>query len=399
MKSKNDKKNNSKSKTLLNKKTKRTNKESILEKEGEETLVPKTITKDSLINMKSVNKKYQLVKCLINGLDYVPFEFFQSINNIFYIIYIKKDREYNSLNKCKEKNIISFYDIIKEQIIFQIKNPHSDSIKDIKYIFDKKNKRDLIVSISLSTIKIWNFKNMQVLYEINKEYKDDGYYNIVNIINNALYIHIIEAYSFLNIIAYNIGGKKINIIKNDKKIFGIESFMDYKVKKSYIIANYDDCLVSYDHDKNKKYMNYCHNTYNERFKIIIKQEEENTKIIGLGLDYPFIIIWDFHSGNKLLDVYLKQKIKNPLNLGISNSFLWDNNHLCLAFTLSHKFNLLVCNLKLFDLKKYKISEEIMDIDKRNIWKIKRFQHPLYGDCLITQNSGVNIEIWKLKNGN
>ena len=91
--------------------------------------------------MKSSNKKYQLVKCLINELDFIPFEFFISIKNIPYIIYIKKDKEYyNPLNKYEEQNIIVFYDIKNEQIKFQIRNPHSDSIKDIKYIFDKKIK-------------------------------------------------------------------------------------------------------------------------------------------------------------------------------------------------------------------------------------------------------------------
>ena len=400
MKAKNTNKNNKKNKNLLNKKTKRGNKELISEKE-EEILVPNTITKDLSVNMKSANKKYKLVKCLINDLHFVEFEFFYTVNNIPYIIYIKKDKDYyNSLNEFEEKYIILFYDIINEQIIFQIKNPHSDNIEDIKYIFDKKNKRDLIVSISLSTIKIWNFKNMQVLYEINKEYKGNKYINIINIINNDDYIHINEALSGSDIITYNIDGQKINTIKTNKIIYNIESFIDNKAKKSYIIVNYNDYLVSYDHDNNnKKYRNYYHDTYNEKFKIIINNEEENIKLIGLGLDYPFVIIWDFHSGNKLCDVYLKQKIEIAIYLGIDNSFLWDNNHLCLAFTLSGEFKLPVCNLKLFDLKKYEICDEIIDFKERNIDKIKRFQHPLYGDCLITQCNDENIKLWKLKNGN
>ena len=140
MKAKNTNKNKTKNKTLLNKKTKRGNKELISEKE-EEILVQNTITKDLSVNMKSSNKKYQLVKCLINELDLIPFEFFISVKNIPYIIYIKKDKEYyNPLNQWEEKNIIAFYDIKNEQIKFQIRNPHSDSIKDIKYIFDKKIK-------------------------------------------------------------------------------------------------------------------------------------------------------------------------------------------------------------------------------------------------------------------
>ena len=255
MKAKNTNKNKTKNKTLLNKKTKRGNKELISGKK-EEILIPNTITKDLSVNMKSSNKKYQLVKCLINELDLIPFEFFISVKNIPYIIYIKKDKEYyNPLNKYEEKNIIVFYDIKNEQIKFQIRNPHSDSIKDIKYIFDKKNKRDLIISISLSFIKVWNFKNMQILHEINREYKDNNLINNINIINNDDYIHINEAISGSNIITYNIDGKKINTIKNNKEIFNIESFIDSKAKKSYIIVNYKDYLVSYDHDKNKKCVN------------------------------------------------------------------------------------------------------------------------------------------------
>ena len=81
------------------------------------------------------------------------------------------------------------------------------------------------------------------------------------------------------------------------------------------------------------------------------------KLIGLGLDYPFVIIWDFHSGNKLCDVYLKEKIESTFFFSISDSFLWDNNLLCLvACSLSDKFPSGACNLKLFDLRKYEIEE-------------------------------------------
>ena len=58
------------------------------------------------------------------------------------------------------------------------------------------------------------------------------------------------------------------------------------------------------------------------------------------------------------------------------------------------FRLLLEVLKLFDLKKCEICEDLLDMGKRNIWKIEGFLHPLYGNCLITQYSGVNIELWK-----
>ena len=74
MKSNNPKRNNSTKKTLLKKKTKRP------KKEEKGKIVQKTVTKDLSINMKSANKKYELVKALINRLDFVEFILFQSVN-------------------------------------------------------------------------------------------------------------------------------------------------------------------------------------------------------------------------------------------------------------------------------------------------------------------------------
>ena len=123
----------------------------------------------------------------------------------------------------------------------------------------------------------------------------------------------------------------------------------------------------------------------------VSDNEDKIKLIDLCSDGN-IRIWNFHSGVLLNRI----KVSDGRLLCVC---LWDNNHLCLSFTLSGEFKLPVCNLKLFDLKNYEICEEIMDIKERNIDKIKRFQHPLYGDCLITQCSDENIKLWKLKNGN
>ena len=140
MKSKNTKKsNNMKNKNLLKQKTKRSKTKSKI-KEKEKNAQQSSITKDLIINLKSTNKKYKLVKSLINGLDFLPFILFQSINEVFYIIYLKEGKEYYNSNLNKEKKIISCYDVINEQTVFEIKNAHSDDIIGIKYIFDKKIK-------------------------------------------------------------------------------------------------------------------------------------------------------------------------------------------------------------------------------------------------------------------
>ena len=64
------------------------------------------------------------------------FVIFQSVNNIMYLVYAT----YN-------KSIIS-YNLYSEKIELEIKNAHINYILNFRHCFDKKNKRDLIISIS-----------------------------------------------------------------------------------------------------------------------------------------------------------------------------------------------------------------------------------------------------------
>ena len=81
---------------------------------------------------------------------------FKSINEIFYLVF-------SSL----EKSIIS-YDIKNSQKICEIKNAHNNYIINFRHFYDKKNKRDLLMSVSSfdNNIKIWNINTWDCILEL-----------------------------------------------------------------------------------------------------------------------------------------------------------------------------------------------------------------------------------------
>ena len=247
---------------------------------------------------------------------------FKSLNSIFYFIYIKYE--------CKT---IFCYNLSNEQLFFVIKDAHPDYIKNIKYIFDKQHKRDLIMTISTQKIKIWNAINFQCLTDINKKYNDIYKICDISYISNNNYIHIIESSNEVPILIYDIEGNKIKEIKNEETIYELETFFDDKSSKSYIILNNDSYLKSYDYDNDKEYIYYFHDTYNTLFYILINNKKDETQLIGVGHNYPFIIIWNFHTGEKLYDIYLKGNVKSAFdNFYISYPFLWDEQNLCFGIS-------------------------------------------------------------------
>lgn len=377
---KNQKKEDSKS---LKKKTKRENKKETFIKNNNEENACKIM--DLNINMKTHNQNFEFIKTLIKEKIYDSI-IFTSVNDIFYIVYIKY-----------ESNIIYCYNLIKGQLICEVKQAHSDNIKYIQYILDKKNKRDLIMTISLEKIKIWNI-NLECLTDIKK--KNNDIYKICHIsyIHNNNYIHIIESSDEVPILVYNLDGIKIKKIKNNEKIYTLKTFYDDKSSKSYIIVNNVSYLKSYDYDNDKEYTYYFHDTYNEVFQILINNKNDQTQLIGLGRNYPFIIIWNFHNGQKLYDIYLKGNVFSVLDtMNISYSFLWDEQYLCFGICNDiGKGHPGVYTLKLLDLKTLRVCGNLINLKNKRFSLIKKIEHPIYGECLITEIFFNEIGLWKKK---
>lgn len=84
---------------------------------------------------------------------------FKSYKDIFYIIYSNIERN------------ILLYDLKINKLIAQIKNAHNNAINCFRHHYDRKNKRDLILSLSLAdkNIKIWDLI-FNCIFDVNNIY-------------------------------------------------------------------------------------------------------------------------------------------------------------------------------------------------------------------------------------
>ena len=297
---------------------------------------------------------------------------FESIDNNIYLIYSNNYR-----------SIISF-NLMSIQKINEIKKAHSFDITNLRHYFDKKNKRNILMSISSSdfNLKLWNIKNYECLFNI-KTINVKGHLLLGCFLNENNNIYIISYNSMTPynelIRVFDMNGNKVKDIKN-YFTFCIDSYYDKKIGKNYIITSNLGFITSYDYNTGKIYHKYLANDRSEHFSYIINDKEEIKKLIESSYDGN-IRIWNFNTGELIKKIYI---CKNSLY----SICLWDNDTL---FVSSYDKN-----LRLINLNEGIIINSVNQ--KSEIISIKKIKHHLYGKCLISQGFGnEQIKMWIVNN--
>ena len=310
--------------------------------------------------------------CLDNS-----FIVFKSIYNILYIIY------------ATENKSIIIYNLIENKKVCEIKNSHLHYINIFKYCFDKQNKKDIIMSVSCedNNIKLWDINKCECILSLvnfNQQGQIFSACFLKDENNNNNYI-VTSNYNFFNssgpIKIYDFRGNQIKTINDsDKDVKSIKTFYDKELLTNYIITGNNDCVYSYDYNKNKLYHKYFDNVNaNHRNLIVYKNKKENIVKIIESCDDGNTRIRNFHT------CFLLNKIKIS-DIGIYGMCLWNYDYLIAGFNDN--------SLKLIDLKKGKVVK-ILYKYRSNISTIQTINHPLYGKCLISQGwFKEQIKIWR-----
>ena len=308
------------------------------------------------------------------------FAVFRTTDNLLFLVF--------SDNK---RNIIIF-DLISNKTVCIIKKAHKDYITNFIHFLDKKNIRDLLLSIAADdrNIKLWNINRCECLLNIEKIYSKGQIYSACFLEDNSQ-IFIITSHNsnYMGpdaIKVYDLNGKKIKELHDSKVNTNyIDCFYDNKLSKNFIIRGNNSNLNSYDYKEDKRYKDYydedapmMNNRY-IHFVINVKETETGKNIVELIASHndSNIRIWNFHLGE------LMKKIKIIISLG--GICLWKN-----------KFLFSACKngtIKFVDLEKGKIIQNL-DAQPGQIINIEKINHPVYGTCLISQNLGNNkIKFW------
>ena len=306
-----------------------------------------------------------------NGFLDNTFIVFKDINDILYLIYSNR------------KSIIS-YNLINFQKINQIKDAHNEEISNFRHHLDKVNKRDLLLSLSKidNNIQIWNAQNFECLFNIRKV-NIAGYLYSSCFLNDKNKIYIITSNWNLtiqeNIKVFNLKGKIIKKIKDSNDLtFFIDNYYDKKIFKNYIITSNQNYLKSYDFNNNKIYHKYDDNDIYEHSNLIIYEKKNLVQIIESSLDKN-IRVWNFNSGQL---IYKSSIITDCELYGIC---LWDDEHIFIGCEDK--------TIKYIELKSGIIHKNLIN-HLNKVISIKKINHPIYGECLISQGRGYDqIRMW------
>ena len=290
-----------------------------------------------------------------------------------------------SLICTNQANSIIYYDIIDNRIISEIKKAHNSYINNFIHFFDKKNKRDLIISISANnnTLMLWNINNLNCLLSIKSIYQRGSLFS------TCFLFEINEIFILTSNCAFNEEAESVkvfdlkgNLIKtiNESNVptLFIDSYYDKKWDKNYIIICYKGGVKSIEYFRNKIYHQYKDKEDNmSHLCAIIQENGNNTNLIESCYDGN-IRIWNFNNG----DLLKKIRICFKQLYGIC---LWNKDYLLVGCIDK--------SIVLVDLNKEKIIKNIFGHEMRVV-SVKKFNLPIYGECFISQGAEENqIKFW------
>ena len=328
---------------------------------------------------------------------------FNSIYDLILLVFVGK------------KTTVVAYNLIDNKKLFEIKNAN-ETINELKHYLDKKNKRNLVASISMlqNNVKVWNFNNVECI--LNLDFRIGNYYlnlNSICFLNNDNDIHLIirsvDCPQNQLIHIYNLRKEKIKEINNNKlRNYFIDTFYDDKFSKNYIIISTNADIRALDYNDNKIIKHYTpvneqpikvtsiknieinrklHFDDNHIIRdvsysqgplyVIVKKCGKITKLIASTKE-NIVKIWNFHSTELLSEINISKAT-------IKSICLWDEENLLIGTG---------GGLKLIDLNKNKHVKnflDIVDIVRMDICTI-----PKYGKCLITANYK-EMNLWLNKN--
>ena len=300
------------------------------------------------------------------------FTAFKSVSEYLFLVY-----------STKSKSLIC-YDLIKFQLIIEIKYAHNIYITNVRHFLDKKNKRDLIISISDrdNNLKLWNVNNWECIIEISNV-NNNGFLCSACLLNEKDNIYIISSNCnmFGETEKIKVFDLEKNIIKeindSDEKIYFIDSYYDKQNDKLYLLTGNMNYIKSYDYNQNNLFNRYFENESGVHISIITNFQNNLLTLIE-SCSHGFIKIWNFQSAELLNKI----KVDNDWIFGIC---LWDENYALVAC----KFK----KIKLINLSKG-IIENVLDGHNSGIFTIKKIIHPYLGECILSQGyENDQIKLW------
>jgi len=345
---------------------------------------------DEIKNNKLLNKEntYNTPKNITFSSNLVNNSFAGYSYEDSFIIYKSKDNKFILVYATKEKSII-FHNINERTDISKIFKAHKSFITNFKYIYDRDNNRDIIMSISKkdNNIKIWDGNDLDLIADIKNINQNNFLYsasflqcdnNIFIITSNGKNLQAMQSNEYFeNMKLYNLKGEfNYEIEDTNDCTYFVDIYYDNNLGKNFIVTGNFNYVKSYDFDNKSLYHRYFENNNGIHPSVIINKIGEKIKLIESCEDGN-IRIWGFHSGE------LIRKIKTENN-NLYGICLWNENYIFVGCKDQ--------SIKLIELKNGLLIKSFKGHNGRII-SFKKIIQPDNNEILFSQGLDGTIKKW------
>ena len=307
------------------------------------------------------------------------------MNDIFEVFTSYKDnKEY--IASPNWNNNIDIFSLLEEKKILSTEG-HAKRITTIRYFKNDKDNNEYLISADKSKLVfIWDITdNYKIKYKINTNYKKDIYSCLLIFPHNNEENYIIASTycdnneSSTKIYSLNNGTFVKDIINSKNyKIWYLLSWHNKKEDKYYIIQLANKKIIVNDLLEEDIFFELNKDPEHNHYSGFVYNEGENDYLCTSAQN-GYINIWDLYE-KKIF------KVIRTYQCQLLHIIQWNNKYIIVADSLNKSF-------KIIDLKIDKVISDISGKDSGNVICVKKVNHPIYGEALLTSGFDNTIKLW------
>ena len=311
-------------------------------------------------------------------------------NDKFEIFISYKDNKEYLISPNKNNYNLDIFRLLDNDIIISLKG-HNYIIRTIRYFINKKNYNEYLISGDDDKIVIiWDItNNYNIKYQIDTNYGGSIYSCLLIFPNNIDDNYIITS-TFSKSYNNEKSATKIYSLNNGKFIKYINNTSNYhiyyllswynKMNNKYYIIQFLNCKIIINNlVEDELYSELKQKPEDNHYSGFIYNKDDNDYLCTSSCN-GYINIWDLY--NKKIF-----KIINTNNCKLSHIIQWNNKYIIVADANNKSF-------KIIDLEDNKISD-IGGQHKNYVKSIKKINHPLYGESLLSAGDDNIIKLWTI----
>ena len=321
------------------------------------------------------------------------------LNDIFEVFTSLKDKTLFLVSPNKNNFNLDLITLIDNKLKISLKG-HLKKVTNVRYFLNNFTNEDYLISADESGIvNLWDISNnYSKKYSIDTNYNDIIYSCLLVFTNNENF----ESSNNDNkgyIITSTYGISDENE-KSSTKIYSMENngeFMNYFSNTNNNSIYY---LLSWFNKKNNKYyiIQFSHmkifvnNLLEEELYAELTQEQKLSHYSGFIYEIDENKCYLFSSSkNGFINVWNLYKKNLVHNINVNGSILchiiqWDDKYAIVADYNGKSF-------KIIDIQSYYIVKDINGGHNKEVKTIKKINHPIYGDSLLSAGNDYTIKLW------